>query len=494
MMSAEGPPARRSVRLSALLGAQAEDIEITGLTADSRAVEPGYLFAALPGTRADGRDFIPQALDRGAAALLVPAGTEVEDRRAVVLEAAVPRRRFAQMAARFYGAQPATLAGVTGTNGKTSVASFTRQIWTALGHEAASVGTLGVESAKLTYPGGLTSPDPVALHRMLAELADAGVTHAALEASSHGLAQHRLDGLVVTAAAFTNLSRDHLDYHETVEAYFFAKARLFGELLPPGATAVINVDTAEGREMENLAWGRGLKILRVGRAADADLRLAAAEPEGDGQRLEVRHQDRRHDIGFPLAGPFQAENALLACGLAIACGDTPAEAIGALTELQPVPGRLEKVGESAAGGSVFIDYAHTPDGLRTVLTALRPHARGRLAVVFGCGGDRDRGKRPEMGRIAAELADRAIVTDDNPRSEAPGDIRADILKACPGAREIGDRREAIVQAVGMLGAGDVLVIAGKGHESGQIVGDRILDFSDVAVAREVIAAAQEGSR
>jgi len=466
-------------------------VEISGLSADSRRIAPGYLFAALPGTKTDGRRFIGQALENGAVALLMPEGAaanDMEAKFATVLEDRAPRRRFAELAAKFFGAQPATVAAVTGTNGKTSVASFARQLWGLAGCSAASIGTLGVESESVCREGALTSPDPVALHETLAELAVAGVTHAVCEASSHGLAQYRLDGVRFAAGAFTNLSREHLDYHGTPEAYFHAKARLFGDLLPEGGVAVIDIDGEWGRRMAELAMGRGHRLLAVGESGDADLRLEAVAAEGDKQRLHVVYEGRSFEALLPLAGAFQAKNALLAAGLVIALGGDAGSVIADLAGLEPVPGRLEKVGETAAGGSVFIDYAHTPDALANLLAALRPHASGRLVVVFGCGGDRDRGKRPEMGRIATERADEVIVTDDNPRSENAAEIRSEILAAAPGGREIGDRAQAIAEAAAGLSGGDILVIAGKGHERGQIVGQEIRPFSDLEVARSALAA------
>jgi len=479
----------RTCSLAGLLGlAGPSDVEISGLSADSREISPGFLFAAIPGQKVDGRAFIGEALGRGAVALLVPEGTPAEG--AVALEDRVPRRRFAEMAARFYGAQPDTVAAVTGTNGKTSVASFARQLWALGGRHAGAIGTLGVVSERVNRAGALTSPDPVALHGALAELAAAGVSHLACEASSHGLDQHRLDGVRFAAGAFTNLTREHLDYHGTAEAYFHAKARLFGELLPAGAPAVVDIDSEPGRRMAELARGKGLALLTVGRSAEADLRLEAAEAEGDAQRLRITYGGKGQEVRLPLAGAFQAENAVVAAGLVIACGDEAESTIAALARLEPVPGRLEKVGETAEGASVFIDYAHTPDALAHLLEVLRPHTKGRLAVVFGCGGDRDRGKRPEMGRIAAERADIVIVTDDNPRSENPAAIRKEVLAGAPGAREIGDRGAAIAEAVAALGPRDTLVIAGKGHEDGQIVGDELLPFSDLAAAH----AALEGRR
>lgn len=480
-------PRHEGKSLSALLGGHGDlTCHISGLTADSRQVRPGDLFAAIPGSKTDGRAFIADALGRGAAALLVPFDTPVSAAVPVV-EASSPRLRFAEMAAAFYGAQPSCMAAVTGTNGKTSVAHFTQQIWRYLGKVSASIGTLGVKSDKLDIPHGLTSPDPVTLHKILAELAHVGVTHGVCEASSHGLAQCRLDGVRLHGAAFTNLSRDHLDYHGTMEAYFHAKARLFGELLEPPGRCAIMVDTHDGQRMAAIAEGRGLNPLRVGRNKDAGLRLKDTVTANEGQHLAVDYEGRTYEIYLPLAGPFQADNALLAAGLVIVCGEAPERVFEALAHLTAVPGRLEDVGRNAQGGAIFIDYAHTPDGLKTALSALRPHTDGKLWVVFGCGGDRDRGKRPEMGRIADRMADHVIVTDDNPRSEDAGVIRKEVLAACPDALDIGDRKAAIHHAIAKMGAGDCLVIAGKGHEEGQIVGDQVLPFSDHAVVRECLA-------
>ena len=476
------------MRLSELLGAKgaANDTEIGGLTADSREVMPGWLFAALPGSQTDGRRYIGEALDRGAVALLVPAGGEqTYPETVIVIEAAQPRRRYAQLAARFYGRQPETAVAVTGTNGKTSVVRFLRQIWKANGLAGASLGTLGLESDAVTAEGRLTTPDPAYLHQLLADLADAGVDHIAFEASSHGLDQGRLDGVRLTAGGFTHITQDHLDYHGTMEAYFYAKARLFGELIPPGGTAVINVDTPGGRSMEDLAWGRGLKLITVGREADCDLSISDVAPTRAGQQFTARWQSTEMAVHLPLIGRFQADNALLAAGLAIAAGLEPHRALSALETLHGVPGRMELVGSSATGAPVFVDYAHTEGGLETVLTAARPHISGKLWVVFGCGGDRDRAKRPAMGRTAASLADQVIITDDNPRSEDPAAIRAAIREGCPDARVIADRALAIQTAIDGLGASDGLIIAGKGHETGQIVGDTVLPFNDrdVAAAR-----------
>ncbi len=454
------------------------DTEITGLTADSRAVEPGFLFAALPGTRTDGARFIPEAGKRGAAAVLLPAGRAMPDAvTCAVVEDADPHRALALMAARFFAAQPATVCAVTGTNGKTSVVSFVRQIWEGLGHAAASMGTVGVTSPGRPLPLAHTTPDPVALHRTLAGLADAGVTHLALEASSHGLQQRRLDGVRLNAGAFTNISRDHLDYHDTFEDYLAQKLRLFGELLPEGAPVVVDADAPGSDAVIECARERGLPLLTVGRSGTA-LTLKAVERRGFAQRLTVVAEAQEHSLLLPLAGGFQIANALVAAGLCMACGETAAAVLPHLERLKGARGRLEYVGTARDGVPVFVDYAHTPDALANALEALRPYAEGRLVVVFGCGGDRDTGKRPEMGRVAQTRADLVYVTDDNPRTEDPAAIRAEIAAAAPDALEIGDRREAILAAISALRAGDVLLIAGKGHETGQIVGDQVIPFSD----------------
>ncbi|KIL96795.1 UDP-N-acetylmuramoylalanyl-D-glutamate--2 6-diaminopimelate ligase [Paramagnetospirillum magnetotacticum MS-1] len=468
------------------------DVTITGLTADSRAVRPGYLFAALPGTKADGRAFIPAAIANGAVAVLVPHGSTVEVPPQVALvQDANPRRRFALMASAFHGAQPRVMAAVTGTNGKTSTAEFFRQIMTRLGHRSAAIGTLGIIAPGWDNSGGLTTPDPAGLHADLARLAEMGITHACMEASSHGLDQHRLDGVKLMAAAFTNLTRDHLDYHASMQAYAEAKLRLFAEVLPEGATAVINADSDLAPRAVELCAKRGITVLGYGRAA-RDLRLAAARPTADGQELDLEIMGRAVTIRLPLAGRFQADNALAALGLALACGADPVTALEALGSLEGVHGRLQKVAARAHGAPVYVDYAHTPDALETVLKALRPHASRRLVVVFGCGGDRDAGKRPLMGAIGCRLADAMIVTDDNPRSEDPAAIRAAVRGACPAGIEIGDRRDAIRAAVSGLQKGDVLVIAGKGHEKGQIVGTTVLAFDDAEEARTAVDLADGG--
>jgi UDP-N-acetylmuramoyl-L-alanyl-D-glutamate--2,6-diaminopimelate ligase len=393
------------------------------------------------------------------------------------------RRALALAAAKFFSRQPATIAAVTGTSGKTSVAAFTRQIWSALGHQAASIGTIGVVSPKGEKYGSLTTPDPVELHRTLDALAGEGVTHLALEASSHGLDQHRLDGVRIAAGAFTNLSRDHLDYHASIEAYLAAKLRLFDALIVPGGTAVIGVDDCYAGQAVEAAAKRGLKLLTVGEQGD-DIKLVGGEIDGFAQVVTIAHGGRDYKVKLPLVGGFQVQNAALAAGLAIATGGEPARVFAALEHLTGAKGRLELAG-TAKGAPIFIDYAHKPDALAKALQALRPYAGGRLMVVFGAGGDRDAGKRPIMGRIAQENADRVIVTDDNPRSENAAAIRAAILAAAPGAIEIGDRAEAIRKAIAELSDGDVLLIAGKGHETGQIIGERIVPFSD----HEAVAAA-----
>jgi len=462
------------------------EVEITGLGADSRAIGPGMLFAALPGSRADGRAFVADAIGRGAAAILAdPSAAGTAPGVPLILDPR-PRRRLALMAARFFGRQPRHVVAVTGTNGKTSVASFTRQLWQKLGLAAASLGTLGLEAPAMRDESGLTTPDPVRLHALLAGLADQGVEHLALEASSHGLDQERLDGVHIVAAAFTNLSRDHFDYHGSPEAYFRAKRRLFAELLDAGGVAVLNADQPEYAALAETCRNRRIPVLDFGRRA-ARLRLLEEHAHEHGQTLAFTLDGRRHRVESPLVGDFQARNLLAALGLAVATGADAGEAIEALGSVEGARGRLERVATRDDGAAVFVDYAHTPDALDKVLTALRPHTRGRLVVVFGCGGDRDPGKRPEMGAIAAARADRVIVTDDNPRSEDPAAIRKQILAACPGAREVGERGAAIRAALRELEAGDVLVIAGKGHERGQIVGGQTLPFDDAAEARRALA-------
>lgn len=478
---------RTEIAVSAL--ALERDPPITGLTADSRKVVPGTLFAALPGTVRDGRDFIPQAIASGAVAILAPKGTRLPDGAGdvVLIEDANPRRRLALLAAAFHGDQPAHIAAVTGTNGKTSTAQFTRQLWQALGHKAGAMGTLGLVADGFPETPSLTTPDPVALHATLADVARGGVTHLAMEASSHGLDQFRLDGVVVQAAGFTNLTRDHLDYHGTMAAYLAAKLTLFDRVMPKGATAVINADIPEYEQIASVAHARKQTVIGFG-AAGKELRVIDATPLPHGQRLTLDLFGKRRTLELPLVGRFQVWNALCALGLVIGTGADAERAADCLVNLTGVRGRLEMVATLPNGAAVYVDYAHTPDGLETVLRSVRPHTHGRLSVVFGCGGDRDKGKRPMMGRIAADLADRVIVTDDNPRSEVPATIRAEVMAGCPAATEVDDRAKAIALAVGELGPGDVLVLAGKGHEQGQIIGNEVRPFDDATVARAAVAA------
>jgi len=464
------------------------ETDIIGLTCDSRQVEPGFLFAALPGTERDGRDFIGDAAGRGAAAVLSLPGTDMGKTGAASLPLLChpnPRRQYALMAAAFYGAQPGIIAAVTGTNGKTSVVTFLRQIWNGLGRKAASAGTLGIVAEGFENRKNLTTPDSADLHRNLSDLAHSGVDRLALEASSHGLMQHRLDGVHVSLAAFTNLTRDHLDYHGTMEDYLAAKLRLFTEILDPAGTAVINADGDRGGIVEAACRARGLRMMSYGRAG-SDVRLEDSEAGDDGYRLGITAGGKTHRVRLPLVGGFQVSNALAALSLALASGEDAEACIGRLEQLRGAPGRVQLAGRHANGAGIFVDYAHTPDALACVLAALRPHAAGRLHVVFGCGGDRDAGKRPEMGAIADSHADAVIVTDDNPRTEDAAEIRRRILARAPRAVEIADREEAITEGIKGLEAGDILVIAGKGHESGQIVGTEIRPFDDVQVVRDVL--------
>ena len=455
----------------------AGDIEVKGITAASSAAGPGMIFAALPGTKTDGALFIPDAVVRGASALLVAADKAVSVPADVaVIRVKNPRRALALIAARFYPGQPDVAVAVTGTSGKTSVADFTRQIFERLGRKAASLGTIGVVKPGGAVYGSLTTPDPVTLHATLDGLANEGVTHLAFEASSHGLDQHRLDGVKLTAAAFTNLGRDHMDYHPTVEHYLAAKMRLFTELLEKGQAAVINTDGAFADQVIATAKARGLRVLSVGSKGET-LKRVSLKNDGFAQVLTIAAGGRNYDIRLPLVGAYQAENALTAAGLAIAAGEETGTVLGALSHLKGVPGRLEIIGE-AKGGLGIVDYAHKPEALEAALAACRPFVTGKLICVFGCGGDRDKGKRPLMGKISAEQADVTIITDDNPRTEKPEVIRREILAGAAGAREIGDRAEAIRAAVAMMGKGDVVLVAGKGHETGQIIGNTVIPFSD----------------
>ena len=472
----------------ARMDSQASALEISGIVMDSRAVKSGDLFFALSGSKTDGARFIDAAISAGAVA--ISGDHPPPGERAVPFVAVQnPRRALALAAAKFFPRQPSTIAAVTGTSGKTSVAAFARQIWLRLGHSSASIGTIGLVSPKRTIYGSLTTPDPVALHRQLDEIAQEGVSHLALEASSHGLDQFRLDGVRIAAGGFTNLSRDHMDYHPDVAHYLAAKLRLFRDLVPPGGAAVISADHEHSPVVIDAARERKLLTMTVGHNGDGageGIRLASAEIDGLAQKLSLEHRDRKYSVRLPLVGEFQVENALVAAGLAIGTGSEAKAVFAALEHLEGAKGRLERVGEHN-GASIFVDYAHKPDALAKALQALRPYAKRKLVVVFGAGGDRDAGKRPLMGVIASENADSVIVTDDNPRSEKPEAIRAAILAEAKGAREIGDRAEAIRTAIAGLQSGDALLIAGKGHETGQIVGDKVLPFSDHEAVNSALA-------
>ncbi|NTU76477.1 MAG: UDP-N-acetylmuramoyl-L-alanyl-D-glutamate--2,6-diaminopimelate ligase [Alphaproteobacteria bacterium] len=470
------------------------DRDIAGLTADSRQVKAGYLFIAVPGTQQDGRAYIPEALAKGATALVVPEGASRDTIPSSVSVLTVPDVRLflSQLAARYYPRQPAHIAAVTGTSGKTSTVQFTRELWALNGHKAASIGTLGLITPTDKRYGSLTTPDALTLHQLLDETAGQGITHLAMEASSHGLELHRLDQVHVKLAAFTNLSRDHLDYHENMANYFAAKKLLFSDVLASDGVAVLNADAPEFDALQSLCQTRGLRFLSFGKNGK-DLRLTHYAPHPQGQIVRFSLHGQEHEILLPVIGEFQIWNSLCALALVIGDGEDPAKSVESLTRLSGVPGRLELIGKSAQGGTVFVDYAHKPAALEHVLAALRPHVAAhpgaQLHVIFGCGGNRDKGKRPLMGEIAQRLADAVIVTDDNPRREVPETIRKEILNGCvagPNLREIGDRGEAIKTGIAALRAGDVLVIAGKGHESGQIVGDQVLPFDDADVARHFL--------
>jgi len=469
------------------------DARVTGLAVDSREVKDGFLFAALPGTKVHGAEFITYALRMGAGAVLTDAAGAamaqdvLAGSAAAVVVAEDPRQALACAAALWFGAQPDVMVAVTGTNGKTSVASFTRQIWAALDLAAVNLGTTGVEGA-WEAPSSHTTPEPITLHRLLRDAAAAGVTHAAMEASSHGLEQRRLDGVRLRAAGFTNFTQDHLDYHATFDAYFAAKAGLFARVLPEDGVAVINLDDPRGPDMADIARTRGIRVLGVGRDPEADLRLLAQRFDATGQDVRFQWRGQPHQLRLNLIGGFQAENVALAAGLVIGAGEDPAHVFNVLPCLTGVRGRMQRAATRTNGAAVFVDYAHTPDAMATALQALRPHVMGRIIVVFGAGGDRDSGKRPLMGAAASAHADVLYVTDDNPRSEDPAAIRAAILAACPGASEVGDRAEAILRGVDSLLPGDALLIAGKGHESGQVIGTDIYPFDDVEQASIAVAA------
>ena len=471
-------------------GHEGKDVEITGLTADSRDVRPGFLFAAFDGSRARGADFIPEALQNGAAAILAPPGTGLGDRAPSAARFILddnPRRRFAEMAARFFERQPRTIAAVTGTNGKTSTVTFLRELWRGSGLKAASLGSLGTECDGPTSSIALTTPDPVVLHQTLAALADADVGHCAIEASSHGLDQYRLHGVHLAAAAFLNLTRDHLDYHRDLDSYMAAKARLFGDILAPGGHAVLNGESPDSERIAEICRARGHNILRFG-GVDGDIRLSSRRDQDFGQRITLELLGKTYDLLISLPGEFQIQNMMAAAGLAIATGMSADDVAAGLPRLGGVRGRLELVSRLANGAPVYVDYAHTPDALAAALNALRPNTSGRLILLFGCGGDRDAGKRPQMGEIAAALADMVFVSDDNPRYEDPASIRREIIAACPDAVEISGRGEAIAAAIAELRENDLLLIAGKGHEQGQSIAERTIPFDDGDVARHAVMA------
>ena len=467
------------MKLSALAGAPCNpDPEITGLASDSRAVRAGYVFAALPGSLADGAAFIPQAEKNGAAAILALPGAKTE---LPLIADDEPRRRLAEMAARFYPRQPDFVAGVTGTNGKTSTAIFSAALWSMLGENSGSIGTLGARSATFERQLQHTTPEPVLLHEILDAMAAANVSHLAMEVSSHALAQFRADGVRFSAAAFTNITQDHLDYHGDFDDYFRAKKRLFLDLLPKSGAAIVNLDGEGGDEIGRAAAASGHAVISTG-ARGKTLRLVSLEPQPGGLGIVVEAEGRSVDLRLPLIGAFQAENALLAAGIVMASGHAASAVLPLLEHLPAVPGRMQLAAE-VEGAGVYVDYAHTPDAVATALSAIRPHASGRVIAIIGAGGDRDRKKRPLMGAAAQSNADIVIVTDDNPRTEDPAAIRRAVIGGCPGAIEIGDRAEAIARGIAMLKAGDVLFIAGKGHETGQIVGKETQPFDDADVAR-----------
>ncbi|WP_323041386.1 UDP-N-acetylmuramoyl-L-alanyl-D-glutamate--2,6-diaminopimelate ligase [Gemmobacter sp.] len=469
------------------------EARVTGLSVDSRQVKPGHLFAALPGSKAHGGEFIRYALRMGAGAILTdPVGARIAAEELAASEAALivaedPREALALAAALWFGAQPDTMVAVTGTNGKTSVATFTRQIWQALGYPSINIGTTGVEG-DWAAPSGHTTPEPITLHRMLADAAASGISHAAMEASSHGLDQRRLDGVRLAAAGFTNLTQDHLDYHHTMEDYFAAKAGLFTRLLPEDGAAVINIDDPYGQRLYGIAQDRGCPVMATGFGPDADLRILAQRFDATGQEVRFAWLDEPRQVRLNLVGGFQAANVAVAAGLAMASGADPEDVFAVLPRLTTVRGRMQLVATRRNGAAVYVDYAHTPDAVATALRALRPHVMGRIIVVMGAGGDRDTSKRPLMGAAAAENADVVIVTDDNPRSEDPAAIRAAVMLGCPEATEVGDRAEAILRGVDALLPGDALLIAGKGHETGQEIAGQTYPFDDAEQASVAVAA------
>ncbi|MGB0661614.1 MAG: UDP-N-acetylmuramoyl-L-alanyl-D-glutamate--2,6-diaminopimelate ligase [Mangrovicoccus sp.] len=469
------------------------DCAVTGLSLDSRAVQEGHLFAALPGSKIHGAEYIGAVLAKGARAILTdPAGAKIAADKLAQSDAALvitedPRQALSAAAALWYGRQPEICVAVTGTNGKTSVASFTRQIWESLKYQAANMGTTGIEGG-YSAPLGHTTPDPLTIHDHMAKMADEGVTHLAMEASSHGLDQRRLDGVSLAAAGFTSFSQDHLDYHANLDEYFAAKAGLFNRVLTDDGVAVINLDAERGPEMAEIARARGQEVIGIGQSRNADLQISNQRYDAEGQELRFAWHGRHYQTRLALIGGFQASNVLVAAGLAIGAGESPDDVFDTLWRLTTVHGRMQHVATRDNGGTVFVDYAHTPDAVATALRALRPHVLGRLVVVLGAGGDRDSSKRPLMGQAAAENADVVIVTDDNPRSEDPAAIRAMVCQGAPEATEVGDRAEAILRGVDALGPGDALLIAGKGHETGQVVGDTVYPFDDTEQASVAVAA------
>ncbi|MEG3088217.1 UDP-N-acetylmuramoyl-L-alanyl-D-glutamate--2,6-diaminopimelate ligase [Sphingomonas sp. PB4P5] len=471
------------MKLGALTGGNEQDT-VSGFAIDHRKVADGTVFGAFAGAKVNGEAYIAAAVKAGAIAVVARPEAVVEG--AVHIADAHPRQRFAQLAARFFAPFPAVAVAVTGTNGKTSCVEMTRQLWRMAGFSAASIGTLGVTTGDDRVSTGLTTPDVVTFLSNTAGLAREGVSHVAFEASSHGLSQYRTEGLPVRAAAFTNLSRDHLDYHGTMEAYFDAKMRLFADVVEVDGAAVVWADDPLSARVMELAQARGVRVISVGTRGET-LKLVSRDPTLLGQGLVIEADGRTFKINLPLIGAYQAANALVSAGLVIATGGEVAATLAACGRLQPVRGRLERAVISAKGAPIYVDYAHTPDALEAAISALTPHAKGRLIVVFGAGGDRDQGKRAAMGAIASAMADVVIVTDDNPRSEDPAAIRAMVLEGAPGATEIGSRREAIGAAIAMAGPEDIVLVAGKGHEQGQIVGDLVLPFDDVTVAREMAA-------
>lgn len=475
-----------------LMASGGEDAVLSGIEVDSRRVKAGTLFAAMPGSKLHGASFVDKALAQGAVAVLTDAtgaqiaGDAIRAAGAALVISEQPREALARAAALWFGAQPATMVAVTGTNGKTSVSTFVRQIWIEMGLDAVNLGTTGVEGA-WAAPLAHTTPEPITLHRTLAQAAGNGITHAAMEASSHGLDQRRLDGVLLRAAGFTNFTQDHLDYHETFEAYFAAKAGLFSRVLPQDGTAVINIDDAKGIDMAAIARARGCEVITVGRDG-GDLHLTGQRFDATGQDLRFDWRGKTYQKRLELIGGFQADNVALAAALVIACGADPADVFDTIPHLTTVRGRMQLAATRDNGAAVFVDYAHTPDAIATALAAMRPHVMGRLVAIVGAGGDRDAGKRPLMGRAAAQNADLVFVTDDNPRSEDPAAIRAAVMGGCAGATEVGDRAEAILRGIDVLGPGDALLIAGKGHETGQTIGDDVLPFDDVEQASVAVAA------